>query len=110
MVCYAVVCSELLCTLAGGIVEGEEKSSNHAVVVGSRTVLVHVGDGGVSLRVLGEANKAETTAATGITVLDDDLRLLVRVASEHVEGTYSFLDLAELFELAAESKLTVVAS
>ena len=52
---------------------------------------------------LQESNGADITAATGIAVLDDDLRLLVRVASEHVEGTYGFLDLAELFELAAQS-------
>ena len=42
--------------------------------------VVHVGDRGVGLAVLREANKPETTAATGVTVLDDNLRLLVRVA------------------------------
>ena len=42
--------------------------------------IVHVCDGGIGLRVLGETDKAETTAATGITVLDDDLRWSVTVA------------------------------
>jgi hypothetical protein len=81
MLCYAVVFvgPELLCALSAGIVEGEEKSSNRAmgVVKGSQAVVVHVCDGGVSLGVLGEANKAETTAATGVTVLDDNLRMSV---------------------------------
>ena len=42
--------------------------------------VVHVRNSGVSLGVLREANKAETTAATGIAVLYDDLCLLARVA------------------------------
>ena len=68
----------------------EGKSSNRAMgmVKGSQAVVVDVCDGGVSLGVLGEANKAETTAATGVTVLDDNLRLSVRVAwrwmKEHI--------------------------
>lgn len=65
--------------------------------------VVHVGNGRVGLGVLGEANKAETTAATGVAVLHDDLCSLVRVACGWAEGTYSFLDLTELFELATES-------
>jgi hypothetical protein len=42
-----------------GIVEGEGKSSNHEVVVGNRAVVVHVGNGGIGLGVLGEADEAE---------------------------------------------------
>lgn len=72
--------------------------------------IVHVSDGGVSLGVLGEANKAETTAATGVAVLYDDLRLSVMVACEWARDTYGFLDLAELLELAAESLIIGVPS
>lgn len=100
VLCYAV-CSELLCALAGGIVEGKRKSSNHAVVLGSRAVVVHVGDGGVgdggvSLGVLRETNEALTTIC----------RMSVMLAKMKVmEKTHGLLnlDLAELFELAAES-------
>ena len=42
--------------------------------------VVHVSNSSVGLAVLGEAHKAETTAATSVTVLDDNLRLSVRVA------------------------------
>ena len=65
--------------------------------------IVHVSDGSVSLGVLGEANKAETTAATGVAVLYDDLRLSVMVACERARDTYGFLDLTELLELATKS-------
>ena len=98
--CFAVLwyamLSELLCALAGGIVEGEGKSSNHAVVLGSRAVVVHVGNGGVSLGVLRETNEALTTIC----------RMSVMLAKMKVmEKTYGLLnlDLAELFELAAKS-------
>jgi len=47
--------------------------------------VVHVSNSGIGLGVLGEANKAETTAATGVTVLDDNLRLSVRVAWQWVK-------------------------
>ena len=65
--------------------------------------VVHVCNSGVSLGVLRETNEAETTAATGITVLDDDLRWSVVVAWVWMRCTNGFLNLTELFELAAES-------
>jgi len=87
---------------------------------GKRTYLlnvIHVSDGGISLGVLGEANEAETTAATGVAVLDDNLLSLVRVACVWVKSTYGFLNLTVLLELGAESSVisvpceaTVVAS
>lgn len=70
--------------------------------------IVHVCDSGIGLTVLGETDKAETTAATGITVLHDDLRWSVMVACECVKGTYGFLDLSELFELAAQGLVVSV--
>ena len=92
---YAVLCYELLCALSVGIVEGEEKSSNHAVVVGSRAVVVHVRNGGVGLGVLREADEAETTAATSIAVLDDDLRMSVIFAKmKEMEKAHGLLAMA----------------
>jgi hypothetical protein len=64
--------------------------------------VIHVLDGIVGLGVLAEANETEATAATGVAVLDDDLRVLVKGALERVGNTYSLLDLAELLELAPE--------
>ena len=72
--------------------------------------VVHVCNSGVSLGVLRETNEAETTAATGITVLDDDLRWSVVVAWVWVGCTYGFLNLTELFELAAKSLVIGVPS
>jgi len=79
--------------------------------------VVHVGDRSVSFSVLRKTDEAETTAATGVAVLDDNLRLSVRVAWGWVKTTYGFLDLAKLFELGAKSAIvgvpceaTVVAS
>jgi hypothetical protein len=63
--------------------------------------VIHVCDRGISLRVLSETNEAEATAAAGVAVLDDDLRLLVRVACAWWNNTYGFLNLAELLELGA---------
>jgi hypothetical protein len=111
MLCCAGVCFELLCALSVGIVEEEGKSSYHEVVVGSRAVVVHVCDGGVGLGVLREANKAETTAATGVTVLDDDLGMSVIVARlEVLEKTYGLLDLTELLALLAKGLVIGVPS
>jgi hypothetical protein len=39
--------------------------------------VIHARDGSIGLGVLAEANETEATAATGVAVLDDDLRLLV---------------------------------
>lgn len=65
--------------------------------------VVHIGNGSIGLGVLGETNEAEATAATGITVLDNDLRWSVVVAWVRMRCTNGFLNLTELFELAAES-------
>jgi hypothetical protein len=65
--------------------------------------VIHVRDGSIGLGVLAEANETEATAAAGIAVLDDDLRVLVKGALGRVRNTYSLLDLAELLELGAES-------
>ena len=70
--------------------------------------VVHACNGGISLRVLGKANETEATAATGIAVLDDDLRMLVKVAWGGLKATYSFLDLTELFELLAKNGIVSV--
>jgi hypothetical protein len=78
---------------------------------GKRTYLldvIHVSDGGISLGVLGEANEAETTAATGVAVLHDDLQSSVRVACGWVKSTYSLLNLTILLELGAESGIISV--
>ena len=45
-----------------------------------RVAFVTGGNGGIGLGVLGETDKAETTAATGVAVLDDNLRWSVTVA------------------------------
>lgn len=39
--------------------------------------LVHGLDGGISLILVGETHEAEATAASGVTVLDDNLSCLV---------------------------------
>lgn len=72
--------------------------------------VVHVRNGSVSLGVLSEANKAETTAATGVAIFDDNLRLLVRVMRVRMKSTYGFLDLTELLELGAECAVVGVPS
>jgi hypothetical protein len=72
--------------------------------------VIHVSNGGIGLGVLGKADEAETTAATGVAVLDDNLRLLVRVACEWEKSTYGFLNLTELLELAAKSAIVRVPS
>lgn len=64
--------------------------------------VIHVRDSGISLGVLSEAHEAEATATTGVAVLDDDLRWLVKVAWVRGRSTYRLLDLAELLELGAE--------
>ena len=70
--------------------------------------IVHVGNRGIGLGILGEANKAETTAATGVAVLDDNLRWSVMVAWERMKGTYGLLDLTEFLELGAEGLIASV--
>ena len=78
---------------------------------GDQPAVVHVGDGGVGLGVLREANKAETTAATGVTVLDDDLGMSVIVAKmEVMVKTYGLLDLTELLAFLVEGLVIGVAS
>jgi hypothetical protein len=70
--------------------------------------VIHVCDRGIGLGVLSETNEAEATAATGVAVLDDDLRLLVKVAWAQYNNTYGFLNLAELLELGAEGAVVSV--
>lgn len=70
--------------------------------------VVHARNGGISLRVLSEANETEATTATGVAILDDDLRMLVKVAWGGMKVTYSFLDLAELFKLLAKNGIVGV--
>ena len=58
-----------------------------------------------------EAHEAETTAATGVTVLDDDLGMSVIVARlEVLEKTYGLLDLTELLALLAKGLVIGVPS
>lgn len=104
MLWYAVVFGgpELLSALSGYRHKKKQKKkscSGDGEGEGDRPAVVHVGDGGVGLGVLREADKAEaeTTAATSIAVFDDDLRMSVIVAvMERMEETYGLLDLTEL--------------
>lgn len=64
--------------------------------------VVHACDSSIGLRVRSEANETEATAAAGITVFDDNLRSLVKVAWGGMKVTYSLLDLTELLELLAK--------
>lgn len=103
MLWYAVVLDgpELLSAPSGYREKKKEKkqsSNGDGQGEGSQPAVVHVGDGGVGLGVLREAHEAEaeTTAATGIAVLDDNLRMSVTVAKvKDMEETYGLLDLAE---------------
>ena len=84
---------------------------SHAEGVQKRTSLlniVHVGDSGIGLGVLRETDKAETTAATGVAVLDDNLRWSVMVAWERTKSTYGLLDLTKLLELGAKGLIASV--
>jgi len=104
MLWYAVVLDgpELLSALSGYREKKKEKkqsSNGDRQGEGSQPAVVHVGDSGVGLGVLGEADEveAETTAATGVAILDDGLCMSVIVAkTEMMEKTYGLLNLTEL--------------
>lgn len=104
MLWYALVFDgpELLSALSGYREKKKEKKqscSGDGEGKGSQPAVAHVGDSGIALGVLREADEAEaeTTAATGVTVLDDGLRRSVMVAKMEVLGkTYGLLDLTEL--------------
>mgnify|MGYP007026585683 CR=1 FL=1 len=65
--------------------------------------LVHALDSGISLILVREAHEAEATAASGVTILDDNLEFDVSIGGNSVvlnaRKSYSFLDGAELLEL-----------
>lgn len=70
--------------------------------------VVHGSDRGVSLGVLSEANETKATAASGITVLHNNLILSVNCLGLNVTETYRLGDLAELLELGAQSAIVGV--
>jgi hypothetical protein len=75
--------------------------------------VVHSGDGSFSICLLAVTNESEATAATSITVLDNDLqRQDMSATSRHDSDddrfTYGFLDSAKFLELLTERILICV--
>jgi hypothetical protein len=77
IVCHYAVISvgrSCCCALSGGIFGNKENRQwCNAMVMGKRPAIIHIRDGGVSLDALGEANEAETMAATGVAVRQSTL-------------------------------------
>ena len=72
--------------------------------------VVHLLDSFVGSLLIREANEAEATATTSVTVFDNDLyHGVIRVSCmAGVERTYSLFDLAILFELGTKSAVVGV--
>lgn len=72
--------------------------------------VVHLLDSIIGGLLIGEADEAEATATTSITVLDNDLYTGVIESSRRPCGceTYSLLNLAILLELGAKSAIVGV--